>query len=116
MESILSPQNYLTLGAGGLSFLILAGIVVYFIRSLNPTLVELKTQSTNASRIIENNTAAIRELSKSNENVAHALELLNVTYKEMKESIDYHTKQSDIMHAEIIKIGERVNLLSKKGV
>lgn len=114
MPSGFTPQDLITIGAGGISFLILAGIVVYFIKSLNPTLTELKSQNNGYSSIIQNNTSAITELSRSNDNVAHALELLNVTYKDMKETIDHHTTQSEKMNIEIIKISERTQTCVNK--
>lgn len=71
--------------------------VVYYFRKIDPRLVKIEEhlvrQDNNQSAVEEiakNSTAALNEVAKSNQNVAHSLQLLNAT-------IHSYTKMTEIM-------------------
>lgn len=103
-------EAYVTVGALGVAFLVLIGIVVAWVKNIGPTLtgvkealVDLKheTSSTmeNNTDSMDNNTRAIEavahsveEVARSNENVANMVKLLNVTLESQAKLIADHDK------------------------
>lgn len=106
-------KTYGSIGAGGLSLVALIWILVYLVTKINPILQSLKTTSEVQSKIIENNTDAIKEVSKSNENVATALALLNHSFATFSQMMEKHDHRAEGMENELIKIGENVRLRSE---
>lgn len=70
-------ELYLALGVGGLSFIVLIVIVLYLLRVILPILNQIKQDGAVTQSVIQNNTKAIEEMSKSNQNVAMALTILD---------------------------------------
>lgn len=68
---------YLTIGVGGMSFLVLVVVLWYLLKYVLPVLNQIKQDGALTQSIIQNNTKAIEEMSKSNQNVATALTILD---------------------------------------
>lgn len=103
-ESML--ETYLTVGAGGLSLLVLVWMVFYLMAKINPTLTQIKVDNESHKEIIKNNTEAIREVSVSNQNVAQALSLLDNSFGTFVRLMEKHDSRAEGMENEIIKIRE----------
>jgi D-ribose pyranose/furanose isomerase RbsD len=114
MNIPLSAQAYLTIGAGGLSFLVVVSTFAYFIKTLQPILAKIQADNIVHAEIIRNNTDAIKEVSRSNNNVAKALEILQTTYSEIHYSMLEHNELSTRMNQELIRISERTYKCTKK--
>lgn len=78
---------YLTLGAGGLVLIVFVGIVVYAVLKLKPILEQIRADNQVNTEVIKNVTDAVREMSRSNDNVASALALLNSSIKNFDKSL-----------------------------
>ncbi|MDK2932787.1 MAG: hypothetical protein PWP27_597 [Clostridiales bacterium] len=101
-------DSYIAVGAGGLSFLALIFIVFYFVTKIQPTLNQIKLDNQSHVEVIRNNTEAIKEMSKSSDNVASALRLLDNSYKQLHENMIAHSRRSEIMEDNILIIKEAV--------
>lgn len=78
---------YLTLGAGGLILIVSIGIVIYAVLKLRPILEQIRADNKVNTEVIKNVTSAVREMSRSNDNVANALALLNNSIKNFDKSL-----------------------------
>lgn len=78
---------YLTLGAGGLILVVSIGIVIYAVLKLRPILEQIRADNKVNTEVIKNVTSAVREMSRSNDNVANALALLNNSIKNFDKSL-----------------------------
>ena len=104
---------YLAIGAGGVSLIALIYILIYIVRKIYPVLNTISEQGVSYSQIIQNNTQAIREMSKSNDNVASALALLEYTVKRENTTMDKHDERAGRMEIELAKIAENTKNCSK---
>lgn len=68
---------YLAVGIGGTSFLALLGVLFFILKTILPILTKLREESAVTQTIIQNNTRAVEEVAKSNDNVATALQILD---------------------------------------
>jgi hypothetical protein len=75
------------------------------VTKINPLLQSLKEGSRVQAEIIKNNTEAIREVSRSNENVATALKLLNQSFSSFTKQMEKHDDRAELIQTEIIKMG-----------
>lgn len=117
MEDLQAIQEiYLTLGIGGLSFVVLVVVLVFLLKSVLPTLNTIKdllvTMENNqgvTDEVLRNSTRAIEELAKSNDNVANALELLKNSTETMEEKIDHISKTSERTEKDILVIKTKLH-------
>lgn len=68
---------YLAIGVGGMSFIVLIYVFWYTLTRITPILNQIRQEGAVTQSIIINNTKAIEEMSKSNQNVATALTILD---------------------------------------
>jgi hypothetical protein len=78
---------------------------VYLVTKINPLLQSLKENSKVQTEIIKNNTEAIKEVSRSNDNVATALQLLNQSFSSFTKQMEKHDDRAELIQTEIIKMG-----------
>lgn len=122
-------KAYSVIGAGGISFLALIGILWYIMKTIKPSIKSLemsidtlKTSSNDTNNVLERVDRAIEESSKSNINVAKALELLdvrfsgiNIALENQAKLLDKHDARSEEMQGEVMKISERTRSCRSMG-
>lgn len=87
---------YLLVGSGGISVLILVWVLIYLITKINPSLQAIRESNIVHSEILKNSTDAVKEVSRSNDNVASALSLLNHSFNTLIMMFEKHdTRQED---------------------
>lgn len=96
---------YLTLGAGGLCIVVLVGLLIFAIVRIHPAINYMTTNLEVTKQAIQNNTDAIKEMSRSNDNMTTAVTILSSSMTNITgviSSVD--SKTDDIKGAvEIIK-------------
>lgn len=102
-------EEYLSLGAGGVSFLFIIWFVHFLVTKLNPTLDALRQQNARHTDVIQNNNNAIKEMSRSNDNVANALSLLETTFKQYGKNLEKHEERTERIEYSVIRLEEKVN-------
>lgn len=125
-------EQYMNIGALGVSFLTLMGIVYAWVKSIGPTLKQmhgsledLKHESNINNLMLDNNTTAlttvansVEEVAKSNENVAAMVGLLTATLDTQVKLIEKHDLDTDkklhmaleqlrMTHQEIVRAVEK---------
>ena len=100
-------KTYLALGASGL--IVIAFVLSYFYNlvKITPTISKIQTDSTLHQEILKNNTDAIREVAKSNENVATAIKTFDATMQFFIIAHNKHDERTGEINDEILKISER---------
>ena len=101
-------ETYGALGAGGLALVVLVWLLVYLVTKINPLLQALKEDNKVHTEIIKNNTEAIKEVSRSNENVATALKLLNQSFGTFSNRMEKQEDRTTLMQNEILRIGSSI--------
>jgi F0F1-type ATP synthase membrane subunit b/b' len=91
----------MTLGALGVSFLVLMSIVIYAMKKIVPAFNQMNKSNLEIASILTNNTQAletvalsVKEVAKSNENVAHMVQLLTNTLESQADRIERHDKDA----------------------
>lgn len=112
-------ETYGAIGAGGLALVVLIWLLVYLVTKINPLLQALKEDNKVHTEIIKNNTEAIKEVSRSNENVATALKLLNQSFGTFSNLMEKHDDRTVQMQTEILKMSSSIDnvkeiLITKK--
>lgn len=109
MEEILSTvvDKYLDKGLGTIAFILLILGVIWYAKSLRPLLLQMNTQGTTSEILIKSSTEAVKEIAKSNENVASALALLTTTVQNNTHLTNMTIELIQGMNSEIMKISER---------
>jgi hypothetical protein len=107
-------ELYIAIGAGGLCVVTVVVLLFKVLNSITPNLSELKELTKAHKEVISNNTSAIHEVSKSNDNVAAALALLENSTKQMVHLLTRHDMRAENMEREIISILE-ITRECKKG-
>lgn len=112
---------YVTVGAGGLALIVLMGLIIYFFLKLKPTLDKIQIDSALGTEVIKNNTKAVEELSRSNDNVASALTLLktstdntNETTRQVIELLIKHDERARAIESEVIRTHEVMKAKTEK--
>ena len=106
-------KGYLALGAGGLSLIVLIWLLVHQVVKINPVLHKLGEDNEAHKEVIKNNTDAIREVSRSNENVASALGLLENSFSTLVRLMDRHDLRAEGMSMDITRVCEKLNNLDR---
>lgn len=102
---------YGAMGAGGLALIVLIWLLIYFITKINPVLDQLKIDNESHKEVIKNNTDAIKEVSRSNQNVAQALSLLENSFGSLTTILERHDIRSEMMEKQITQINENIRKL-----
>ena len=125
-------EQYMTLGALGISFLTLIGIVAAWVKNIGPTLQgmkdaleDVKHETKDSNQMLENNTRAlvtvassVQEVANSNVNMANMVSILTNTLDTQAKLIEKHDLDSGKnveaallqlrnTHADIIKSVEK---------
>ena len=101
-------ETHGAIGAGGLALVVLVWLLVYLVTKINPLLQALKEDNKVHTEIIKNNTEAIKEVSRSNENVATALKLLNQSFGTFSNRMEKQEDRTTLMQNEILRIGSSI--------
>lgn len=104
-------KHYGALGAGGLSLVVLVWLIVYVITKQYPILEQIKVDNESHKEVIRNNTEAIREMSRSNQNVAQALSLLDNSFSNFGRLMEKHDERAEQIENDVIKIRENTKRL-----
>lgn len=104
-------KHYRALGAGGLSLVVLVWLIVYVITKQYPILEQIKVDNESHKEVIRNNTEAIREMSRSNQNVAQALSLLDNSFSNFGRLMEKHDERAEQIENDVIKIRENTKRL-----
>ena len=101
-------ETYGAIGAGGLALVVLIWLLVYLVTKINPLLQALKEDNRVHTEIVKNNTEAIKEVSRSNENVATALKLLNHSFGTFSTQMEKHDSRAEQLQTEMLKMGSDI--------
>lgn len=107
------PDDYITLGAGGISFLTLIYFAFYYAKKISPKLDKVNANDTLIIQIVENNNKALSEVSKSNDNVASALNLLRASTDAVHETMHKVDERNERMENGLIKMNERIKFIGR---
>lgn len=84
---------YMALGAGGTAVIIIFVAFLILLCKIYPQLQDIEVNSTNSTKAIEQNAEALAEVSKSNDNLAHALTLLETGLTSTNDNMKMITKK-----------------------
>lgn len=104
-------KHYGALGAGGLSLVVLVWLIVYVITKQYPILEQIRVDNESHKEVVRNNTEAIKEMSRSNQNVAQALALLDNSFSTFGRLMEKHDERAEQIENDIIKIRENTKRL-----
>lgn len=97
-------ELYLAIGVGGVSFIALIIILAYLLKQVFPILNQVLQMLEVLKEVLQNNTKAIDEMAKSNQNVSTALNLLERSMTTVETKIDEVRESNDDMAKTLIKI------------
>lgn len=101
-------------GAGVVTLALLLVGVVYLAKNLPKWVATWQANQATATEVIRANSEVIKEVAKSNDNVASALQMLQPLIEQSIATQDAILGKQDATLTEVIKIGERT-LGCKKG-
>lgn len=113
MDILNLAKQYGSIGAGGIAVVSLVYMMYFILTKIVPLLDSIKQASTIQTAIIQNNTDAIKEMSRSNDNVANALALLDNSFGSFTTLLEKHDERAESISIEIAKIGENTRNCSK---
>lgn len=100
-------------GLGVASFLVLVWMIYKFL----PILTQVKEQQAALTlqnqEVIRNNTLAIQEQAKANDNVATALKLISASNTTVAESLERHDRRAEHMALTLAKVESNMDHLTK---
>lgn len=114
MSELFTTQDITALGIGGFAIVSTIGMLWYFLKTLNPVLSNIKETNSAHAEVIRNNTSAIKEISRSNDNVALALSMIQSTLENNNKLLERHEIATMEVQSEIIKISERTQACLRK--
>lgn len=100
-------QLYIAIGAGGLC--VVAFVASYFLclKKIEKSVDTMALNAATQAEVIKNNTAAIHEFSRSNDNVASAISMIDATIKGFNAILEKHDARSEVVERTVNKIDER---------
>ena len=111
---------YIALGAGGAAVVIIFASFLYLLFKIYPRLNTIEVSTANGSKAIEQNAKALTEVSKSNDNLAHALTLLekglsatNDNMKAMIHKLDRHDEKLNDVQMVLAQVEVRTSSCAK---
>lgn len=99
---------YLAIGVGGLSFLVLIYVFWYSLTKITPILNQIRQEGAVTQSIIVNNTKALEEMSKSNQNVATALTILDKSMSNVHADVKKVVETNDSIEKMLLVMDERL--------
>lgn len=106
-------QAYLAVGAGGLSLIILIWLLVYLVTKVNPSLQSIKESGLIHSKILENSTEAVKQVSVSIDNVASTLVILNHSFNTLISLFDKHDSKQDELYRMVLEMQSDLESITK---
>lgn len=103
----LDISDWIDKGLGVASFVALIALIIFYAKNLKPILSNMQSTSATHSEVIRNNTDAIKEVSRSNDNVAKALSMLNVTFEANNKTLEKHDDRAAEIQTAVTRIDER---------
>lgn len=97
---------YLAIGVGGVSFLVLIIVLWFILKGVVPILNQIKQDGAVTQSVIQNNTRAIEEMSRSNQNVATALTILDKSMSNVHSDVKKVVRLNENMENMILVINE----------
>lgn len=101
-------ELYLAIGVGGVSFLVLLSVLGYLLKIVLPALNQIQQDVAVTHSIIQNNTKAIEEMSKSNQNVATALTILDKSMSNVHCDVKKVVETNDDIEKMLLVIDEKL--------
>lgn len=101
-------EAYLAMGVGGLSFIVLLSVLWFLLKSVKPTLEQIRQDGAVTQSVIQNNTRAIEEMSKSNQNVAMALTILDKSMSNVHSDIKEIKEANDRIEHTLLVLGTKI--------
>lgn len=109
-------QDFITVGAGGISFLIVASLFWYMVKNILPTLRNLeealKDNTDNVSQSNERQEKMMIEIKKSNDNVAKSLEILSVSNDNLAKLLERQERKLEAIERDNTVIKERIDVIN----
>ena len=102
-------ELYLAIGVGGVSFLVLISVLTYLLKGVLPILHQIQQDGAVTQNILNNNTKAIEEMSRSNQNVATALTLLDKSMSSVHLDVKKVVESTDDLEKRLWVIDEKLN-------
>lgn len=113
MELGAISEVYMAIGAGGLALSVLVWLMYYVVTQIKPLLNQIRMDNESHKEVVKNNTEAIKEVSRSNQNVAQALSLLENSFSSFVKIMERHDSRAENMENEIIRIRESTKHCNK---
>ena len=101
-------ETYGAIGAGGLALIVLIWLLIYLVTKIDPLLNQIRQDNEAHKEVIKNNTEAIKEISRSNQNVAQALALLDNSFSSFAKIMEKHDERAQDIQQDIVRISENV--------
>lgn len=105
---------YVAVGVGGLSFIVVLSILGYLLRQVFPILQSILQMMEVLKEVLQNNTKAIDEMAKSNQNVATALELLKRSMTSVEQSLDKVIESNEDINRMVMIIDTKLDERNKE--
>ena len=102
-------EIYLAIGVGGVSFLVLISVLMYLLKGMLPILQQIQKDEVVTQNILQNNTKAIEEMSRSNQNVATALTLLDKSMSSVHSDVKRVVESNDDIEKRLWVIDGKLN-------
>lgn len=113
MDFVTIVKQYGTMGAGGLAIVVLVWLLIYLVTKIDPLLNQIRKDNESHKEVVKNNTEAIKEISRSNQNVAQALTLLEHSFSSFVKIMEKHDMRAESIENEIIRIRENTRNCNK---
>lgn len=94
-------------GAGLVALVLVFGIAIFLVRKIPPYLKAMSEQATLANEVIRVNSQFMGEMTKSNQNMSRALDLMAPIFERTVSLLEEHDLRAQSMQNEISKISER---------
>ena len=102
-------EIYLAIGVGGVSFLVLISVLMYLLKVMLPILQQIQKDEVVTQNILQNNTKAIEEMSRSNQSVATALTLLDKSMSSVHSDVKKVVESNDDIEKRLWVIDGKLN-------
>lgn len=103
-------------GMGIASFAMLIWMLWKIVPAMNALERKLSTSMAQNQEVIRNNTEALQQQARANDNVANALALIGNSTSTVCQSLEKHDKRAEDMMMDIVKMRETLNHVIKGGM
>jgi hypothetical protein len=101
-------------GAGIVALVLLFGVIIWLAKRVPPYLKAMAEQAALANEVIRSNSQFMGEMSKSNQNVSKALEMMAPIFEKNMTLLEEHDRRAQTIMAEITRISERTKKCSER--